>query len=70
MVREISELKTTCGDTMWNSLNWVVISFEKELEVTTSRFDQCAMIVDQHPKTPELKINLRKFGEKIIIQTN
>ena len=30
---------------MWNSLNWVVISSEKELEVTTRRFDQYALIV-------------------------
>ena len=45
MVRKISKEKTTCGDTMWKSFNWVVISSEKELEVTTRRFDQYALIV-------------------------
>ena len=29
MVRKISKVKTTCSDTMWKSLNWVVISSEK-----------------------------------------
>ena len=41
----ISKVKTTCGDTMWKSLSWVVISSEKELEVTTRHFDQYALIV-------------------------
>ena len=40
MVRKISKVKTPCGDTMWKSLNWVVISSEKEPEVSTRRFDQ------------------------------
>ena len=26
---DLSKVKTTCGDTMWKSLNWVVISSEK-----------------------------------------
>ena len=30
---------------MWKSLNWVAISSEKGLEVTTWRFDQYALIV-------------------------
>ena len=30
----------TCGDTMWKSFNWVIISSEKELEVATRRFNQ------------------------------
>ena len=30
-----NKIKTTCGDTMGKSLNWVVIRSEKELEVTT-----------------------------------
>ena len=40
MVRKISKVKTTCGDTMWKSLNWVVISSEKnwrlQLDVSIS----------------------------------
>ena len=31
MVRKKSKVKTACGDTMWNSLNRVVISSEKNL---------------------------------------
>ena len=40
MVRKISTVKTTCGDTAWKSLNWVVISSEKnwrlQLDVSIS----------------------------------
>ena len=40
MVRKITKVKTTCGDTMWKSLNWVVISSEKnwrlQLDVSIS----------------------------------
>ena len=33
---------------MWKSLNWVVISSEKELEVTTRRFDQYVLLFIIH----------------------
>ena len=40
MVRKISTEKTTCGNTMWKSLNWVVISSENnwrlQLDVSIS----------------------------------
>ena len=34
-VKQMLVVKTTCGDTVWKSLNWLVISSEKELDVTT-----------------------------------
>ena len=40
MVRKINKVRITCGDTMWNVLNWVVISSEKnwglQLDVSIS----------------------------------
>ena len=43
----LSKMKTTCGDTMWKSLNWVVpvSSSEKNWRLQTRRFDQYALIV-------------------------
>ena len=72
MVRMISKDKTTCGDTMWNSLNLVVISSEKELAVTTRRFVQYALIVspddNQSMLTETLSCNLQFFSELITTQ--
>ena len=49
---------------MWKSLNLVVISFEKELDVTTRRFDQYAQIVTR--RNGDIMLNEQMFIVKII----
>ena len=38
MVSKINKVKTTCGDTMWKSLNWAVISSDKNWRFTINTY--------------------------------
>ena len=80
MYSVLSTAKTTCGDTMWKSLNWVVISSEKnwklQLHVSISMLwsssgDQSILIAEH--TNPSILIetsscNLRFFSELITTQ--
>ena len=62
-MKNISKVKTTCGDTIWNSLNWVVISSEKELEVTALVFSEliATQLREFHMMSPQVVVTLLIF---------
>ena len=61
VISKISQVTTTCGDTVWNSLNWVVISSERELEVTTLLELITTQLRDVHMVSPQVVFTLLIF---------